>query len=189
MQISIARQLNLQASTVGNFFMNARRRLQDKYDTGQLQPSPPASPPPTASAATAAANSQFDGHSQRAAQLEETVAAQARRSQQDAHEVDEVSAAEDSQDLHQQLLDMQEEQQHILSYQQLGVVAAVGPDGLQLADEDQHQHHLHHHLTPIVQGSEDASGGGGGNDQFDSSAAGSGLHSHHHHPQYSLTSL
>merc|ERR1719471_2181315 len=31
MQISIARQLALQPTTVGNFFMNARRRLQDKW--------------------------------------------------------------------------------------------------------------------------------------------------------------
>ena len=31
MQVSIARQLNLQPTTVGNFFMNARRRLQDKW--------------------------------------------------------------------------------------------------------------------------------------------------------------
>ena len=31
MQVSIARQLGLQPSTVGNFFMNARRRLHDKW--------------------------------------------------------------------------------------------------------------------------------------------------------------
>ena len=31
MQVSIARQLSLQPTTVGNFFMNARRRLQDKW--------------------------------------------------------------------------------------------------------------------------------------------------------------
>ena len=31
MQISIARQLGLQPTTVGNFFMNARRRLHDKW--------------------------------------------------------------------------------------------------------------------------------------------------------------
>ena len=31
MQVSIARQLGLQPTTVGNFFMNARRRLQDKW--------------------------------------------------------------------------------------------------------------------------------------------------------------
>ena len=41
MQVSIARQLGLQPSTVGNFFMNARRRLHDKwqncdYDNEQL---------------------------------------------------------------------------------------------------------------------------------------------------------
>lgn len=39
MQVSIARQLGLQPTTVGNFFMNARRRLHDKwqnsdYDNG-----------------------------------------------------------------------------------------------------------------------------------------------------------
>jgi hypothetical protein len=32
MQVSIARQLGLQPTTVGNFFMNARRRLHDKWD-------------------------------------------------------------------------------------------------------------------------------------------------------------
>ena len=31
MQVSIAHQLGLQPTTVGNFFMNARRRLQDKW--------------------------------------------------------------------------------------------------------------------------------------------------------------
>ena len=31
MQVSIARQLGLQPTTVGNFFMNARRRLHDKW--------------------------------------------------------------------------------------------------------------------------------------------------------------
>ena len=31
MQISISRQLGLQPATVGNFFMNARRRLHDKW--------------------------------------------------------------------------------------------------------------------------------------------------------------
>ena len=34
MQVSIARQLSLQPTTVGNFFMNARRRLQDKWKEG-----------------------------------------------------------------------------------------------------------------------------------------------------------
>lgn len=34
MQVSIARQLSLQPTTVGNFFMNARRRLQDKWNEG-----------------------------------------------------------------------------------------------------------------------------------------------------------
>lgn len=33
MQVSIARQLGLQPTTVGNFFMNARRRLHDKWQT------------------------------------------------------------------------------------------------------------------------------------------------------------
>lgn len=33
MQISIARQLGLQPTTVGNFFMNARRRLHDKWQS------------------------------------------------------------------------------------------------------------------------------------------------------------
>ena len=33
MQVSIARQLQLQPTTVGNFFMNARRRLHDKWDS------------------------------------------------------------------------------------------------------------------------------------------------------------
>ncbi len=56
MQVSIARQLGLQPTTVGNFFMNARRRLQDKYDSAAaaaaaeggeavLQPPSPPSPP------------------------------------------------------------------------------------------------------------------------------------------------
>ena len=34
MQVSIARQLGLQPTTVGNFFMNARRRLHDKWQNG-----------------------------------------------------------------------------------------------------------------------------------------------------------
>ena len=36
MQITISQQLGLDLSTVGNFFMNARRRSQDKWmdDTG-----------------------------------------------------------------------------------------------------------------------------------------------------------
>jgi hypothetical protein len=33
MQVSIARQLGLQPTTVGNFFMNARRRLHDKWQS------------------------------------------------------------------------------------------------------------------------------------------------------------
>ena len=31
MQVTIARQLGLEPQTVGNFFMNARRRSQDKW--------------------------------------------------------------------------------------------------------------------------------------------------------------
>ena len=37
MQVSIARQLSLQPTTVGNFFMNARRRLQDKWKEGDYE--------------------------------------------------------------------------------------------------------------------------------------------------------
>jgi len=42
MQITIARQLGLDPSTVSNFFMNARRRSIDKWreDDGSLSPSP-----------------------------------------------------------------------------------------------------------------------------------------------------
>ena len=36
MQVSIARQLGLQPTTVGNFFMNARRRLHDKWQSSNL---------------------------------------------------------------------------------------------------------------------------------------------------------
>lgn len=49
MQVTIARQLGLEPTTVGNFFMNARRRSMDKWkdedpknpgvDDGQLSPS------------------------------------------------------------------------------------------------------------------------------------------------------
>lgn len=49
MQVTIARQLGLEPTTVGNFFMNARRRSMDKWkdedpknqsvDEGQLSPS------------------------------------------------------------------------------------------------------------------------------------------------------
>ena len=35
MQVSIARQLGLQPTTVGNFFMNARRRLHDKWQSSE----------------------------------------------------------------------------------------------------------------------------------------------------------
>jgi nuclear factor 6 (one cut domain family protein 1) len=43
MQITISQQLGLELSTVGNFFMNARRRSQDKWlddvlDTGSMSP-------------------------------------------------------------------------------------------------------------------------------------------------------
>ncbi len=38
MQVSIARQLGLQPTTVGNFFMNARRRLHDKWDSNDYDP-------------------------------------------------------------------------------------------------------------------------------------------------------
>ncbi|KAG7207790.1 hypothetical protein KM043_009399 [Ampulex compressa] len=48
MQVTIARQLGLEPTTVGNFFMNARRRSMDKWkdedpktvavDEGQLSP-------------------------------------------------------------------------------------------------------------------------------------------------------
>ena len=31
MQVTIAKQLNLEPTTVGNFFMNARRRSKDKW--------------------------------------------------------------------------------------------------------------------------------------------------------------
>ena len=44
MQVSIARQLGLQPTTVGNFFMNARRRLQDKWDGEPPQSPTPPSP-------------------------------------------------------------------------------------------------------------------------------------------------
>ncbi len=38
MQVSIARQLGLQPTTVGNFFMNARRRLaHEKYEMEAAQ--------------------------------------------------------------------------------------------------------------------------------------------------------
>ena len=42
MQVTIARQLGLDPSTVSNFFMNARRRSVDKW----REDSPPSSPPP-----------------------------------------------------------------------------------------------------------------------------------------------
>lgn len=38
MQVSIARQLGLQPTTVGNFFMNARRRLHDKWQQSDMNP-------------------------------------------------------------------------------------------------------------------------------------------------------
>ena len=34
MQVTIARQLGLEPTTVGNFFMNARRRSHDKWRDG-----------------------------------------------------------------------------------------------------------------------------------------------------------
>ena len=37
MQVSIARQLGLQPTTVGNFFMNARRRLHDKWQNSDYE--------------------------------------------------------------------------------------------------------------------------------------------------------
>ena len=37
MQVSIARQLGLQPTTVGNFFMNARRRLHDKWQSSNAE--------------------------------------------------------------------------------------------------------------------------------------------------------
>lgn len=43
MQVTIARQLGLDPSTVSNFFMNARRRSVDKW----REDSPPGTPPGT----------------------------------------------------------------------------------------------------------------------------------------------
>lgn len=48
MQITISQQLGLELSTVGNFFMNARRRSQDKWlddvvDAGSASCSPASS--------------------------------------------------------------------------------------------------------------------------------------------------
>lgn len=40
MQVTIARQLGLEPTTVGNFFMNARRRSMDKWkDEDPVKPS------------------------------------------------------------------------------------------------------------------------------------------------------
>jgi nuclear factor 6 (one cut domain family protein 1) len=39
MQVTIARQLGLEPTTVGNFFMNARRRSMDKWKE-ENEPSP-----------------------------------------------------------------------------------------------------------------------------------------------------
>jgi hypothetical protein len=48
MQITIARQLGLDPSTVSNFFMNARRRSIDKWrEDTSLSPCPPGSPAAT----------------------------------------------------------------------------------------------------------------------------------------------
>jgi hypothetical protein len=50
MQVTIARQLGLDPSTVSNFFMNARRRSVDKWredDSGSPPPHPAASVPHT----------------------------------------------------------------------------------------------------------------------------------------------
>jgi hypothetical protein len=40
MQVTIARQLGLEPQTVGNFFMNARRRSQDKWKDDDEMSSP-----------------------------------------------------------------------------------------------------------------------------------------------------
>jgi len=40
MQVTIARQLGLEPTTVGNFFMNARRRSMDKWKDETLADSP-----------------------------------------------------------------------------------------------------------------------------------------------------
>ena len=46
MQVSIGRQLGLQPTTVANFFMNARRRLNDRWDGNPPSPLPPSPDPP-----------------------------------------------------------------------------------------------------------------------------------------------
>lgn len=40
MQVTIARQLGLEPTTVGNFFMNARRRSMDKWKEDQVDMPP-----------------------------------------------------------------------------------------------------------------------------------------------------
>ena len=49
MQVTIARQLGLEPTTVGNFFMNARRRSMDKWkeDSELVKQEPSESPPMT----------------------------------------------------------------------------------------------------------------------------------------------
>lgn len=44
MQVTIARQLGLEPTTVGNFFMNARRRSMDKWRDEEPPKDQPASP-------------------------------------------------------------------------------------------------------------------------------------------------
>ncbi|CAB0007285.1 unnamed protein product [Nesidiocoris tenuis] len=45
MQVTIARQLGLEPTTVGNFFMNARRRSMDKWkDESETKPGASSSP-------------------------------------------------------------------------------------------------------------------------------------------------
>ena len=60
MQVTIARQLGLDSSTVSNFFMNARRRSIDKWR--EDSPSPPASTTRTVYVTSSGASVLGSGH-------------------------------------------------------------------------------------------------------------------------------
>jgi len=57
MQVTIARQLGLEPTTVGNFFMNARRRSMDKWKEDQTD-----SPSKSSSSASSSANTTPTSH-------------------------------------------------------------------------------------------------------------------------------
>ncbi len=175
MQVSIARQLSLQPSTVANYFMNARRRLQDKYDTGQI---PTPSPPPP----------EIDDEQQQQQQQHHIVLPQhPDESQQQHHEL--VCSLAEFQPQPQQ----DEQQQHHAEPQQQTVVLPAEAEQLVLQQEQQQQQQPHPaQLDGLIAANDDDSANNnddGGGSQCEDVTENEPTQPQAAQQQYSLTSL